>query len=82
MHTGTVTLLFVDIQSQLVVGIATYPKMGGPGKIDHGPVFQRFKEDLSQFEDDDINRVFASRHFLSDIKINTKVMFIIQDQPE
>ena len=46
MHTGTVTLLFVDIKTKLVVGVAAYPNMGGPGKIDHGPVFQQFKDDI------------------------------------
>lgn len=82
MHTGTVTLLFVDVQTELVVGISTYPNMVGPGKIDHGPVFQRFREDIMQFEQDDENRIFASRHFSSNDMIHTKVMFIIQNQPE
>ena len=48
MHTGTVTLVFVNVSTGLVVGIATYPNMGGPGKIDHGPVFQRFQEDIAE----------------------------------
>jgi hypothetical protein len=82
MHTGTVTLRFVNIQSKSVVGIATYPNMGGPDKIDHGPVFQQFKEVIFEFEADDDNRVFACRHFSSDVEIHTKVIFIIQDQPE
>jgi hypothetical protein len=50
MHTGTVTLLIVDVESQEIVGISTYPNMGGPGKIDHGTVFRRFQEDLTSFE--------------------------------
>ena len=46
MHTGTVTLLLVDVETGLVVGVSTYPNMGGPGKIDHEPVFRRLLEDL------------------------------------
>jgi hypothetical protein len=42
MYTGTVTLIIVNVQSQVLVGVTTYPNMGGPGKIDHGPVFHRF----------------------------------------
>jgi hypothetical protein len=82
LHTETVTLLFVDIESKLVVGLSPFPNMGGPGKIDHGPVFQQFKEDLYQFEKDDDNRVFSSRHFSANVEIHTVIMFIIQDQPE
>lgn len=82
MHTGTVTLLFVDIESKLVIGMSTFPNMGGPGKIDHGPVFQRFKDDLLQFEKDDANRVFPCCRFSANVEIHTIIMFIIQDQPE
>jgi hypothetical protein len=82
MHTVTVTLLFVDIKTRLVDGIAAYPNMGGSGKIDHGPVFQIFKDGILQFENDDDNSVFPSRHFSSCVEIQTKIMFIIQDQPE
>ena len=82
MHTGTVTLLFVDVKSKEVVGIATYPNMGGPGKIDHEPAFRRFQEDMALFESDGCDRVFSSRHFSSDVEIHTQVMFVVQDQPE
>jgi hypothetical protein len=82
MHTGTASLLFVHIETRLVVGMATYPNMGGPGKIDHGPVFQQFKNGILQFENDDDNIVFPSRYFSCDVEIHTKIMFIIQDQPE
>jgi hypothetical protein len=33
MHTGTVTLLFVYIESKLVVGLSTLSHMGGPEKL-------------------------------------------------
>jgi hypothetical protein len=49
-HWYYVTLLIVDVESQEIVGISTYPNMGGPGKIDHGTVFRRFQEDLTSFE--------------------------------
>jgi hypothetical protein len=32
MHTGTVTMIIVNVASQDLVGVATYPNMGGPGK--------------------------------------------------
>jgi hypothetical protein len=82
MHTGTVTLLIVDVESQEIVGISTYPNMGGPGKIDHGTVFRRFQEDLTSFESESSDRIFASRHHASDVRVYTQVMFIVQDQPE
>jgi hypothetical protein len=82
MHTGSVTLVFVNAESGKVVGIATYPNMGGPGKIDHGSVFRRFKDDMQAFESEGTDRVFQSRHFATDVEIYTQIMFIVQDQPE
>jgi hypothetical protein len=83
MHTGTVTLVFVSVITGQVVGLATYPNMGGPGKIDHGPVFRRFQEDLAAYESSDIHeRIFPSRHHSCDVEIHTQIMFVVQDQPE
>lgn len=82
MHTGTVSLLFVDVMLGEVVGIATYPNMGGPGKADHGTVFHRFEQDLVDFEAEGSDRVFQSCHFEKDVEIHTQVLFIVQDQPE
>jgi hypothetical protein len=61
MHTGTLSLLVVDVGSSMVVGVCTYPNMGGPGKIDHEPVFRRLQEDIAAFESDGSDR--AIRHF-------------------
>jgi hypothetical protein len=72
----------VDVASGEVVGIATYPNMGGPGKIDHGAVFSHFQEDISAFEMEGSDRVFPSCHFPGDVEIHTQIMFIVQDQPE
>jgi hypothetical protein len=84
INTGTVTLLFVDIETKLVVGITLsyLNMMAGPDKIYHGPVFWRFKDDIPQFENDNNNRVSPSRHFSLDAETHTKIMFLIQDQPE
>jgi hypothetical protein len=83
MHTGSVTLLFVNVGTGMVIGIATYPNMGGPGKIDHGSVFRRFQEDLAEFEScDNTNRVFPSRHHSCDVEVHTQMLFVVQDQPE
>ncbi len=82
MHTGTISLLIVDVNSKHVVGVCTYPNMGGPGKIDHEPVFRRLKEDVVAFEENDGNRKFASRHHLCDVEVYLQVMFVVQDQPE
>lgn len=83
MHTGTVTLLFVTVLTGKVIGIATYPNMGGPGKIDHGPVFDRFQQDIAAFESaDNKDRVFASRHHSRNVEIHTQILFVVQDQPE
>jgi hypothetical protein len=82
MHTGTVTLFIVEVWSGDIVGIATYPNMGGPGKINHGPAFCRFQEDMADFEKEDSDRVLPSHHHSCNIKVYTKVMFVVQDQPE
>jgi hypothetical protein len=82
MHTGTVTLLIVDVLSKTVVGVCTYPNMGGPGKIDHEPVFRRLQEDIAAFESEGSDRRFSSRHYLSDVEVHTMIMFVVQDQPE
>jgi hypothetical protein len=82
MHTGTITLVFVDPSSVEVVGIATYPNMGGPGKIDHGTVFSRFQDDLNNFEDTADNRIFDSVHFGGNVEIHSGILFVVQDQPE
>jgi hypothetical protein len=82
MHTGTVTLVFVNVESGEVVGIATYPNMGGPGKIDHGSVFRRFQEDMASFEKEGSDRVFQSVHFDGDVEMHTQILFVVQDQPE
>jgi hypothetical protein len=83
MHTGTVTLVFVTVSTGMVLGIATYPNMGGPGKIDHGPVFYRFQQDMAAFESSDLkDRVFACRHLSRDVVIHTQILFVVQDQPE
>ena len=82
MHTGTITLLIVDVESQLVVGVSTHPNMGGPGKIDHEPVYQRLQEDVAAFESDECDRVFSSRHFLANVEVYTQIIFVVQDQPE
>ena len=82
MHTGTITLLFVEADSEDLVGFVTYPNMGGPGKIDHGSVFRRFQEDIEAFESNDNNRIFASRHHGCQVKCYTQLLFIVQDQPE
>jgi hypothetical protein len=83
MHTGTVTLLFVDVASgEVLVGIVNYPNMGGPGKIDHGSVFSHFREDATAFEMEENDRAFQSCHFAADVEIHTQIMFIAQDQPE
>ncbi len=81
MHTGTVTLLFVDVESGEVAGMATYPNMGGPGKIDHGSVFHRFQEDMASFESGSC-RVFQSVHFDGDVEVHSQILFVVQDQPE
>jgi hypothetical protein len=81
MHTGTITLLFVDVASQDIVGIVTYPNMGGPGKIDHGPVFRRFQEDIVEYENENTNRVFSSRYHSCKVQCYAKLLFIVQDQP-
>jgi hypothetical protein len=82
MHTGTVTMIIVNVQTQALVGVTTYPNMGGPGKIDHGPVCQRFLEDLSEFEREDSSRLFDSRYHAGKVEVYTNLLFIIQDQPE
>jgi hypothetical protein len=82
MHTGTITLLFVDVDSKEVVGIATYPNMGGPGKSDDGPVFRHFQEDITAFEGEGSDRIFSSRHFSGRVEVHTKILFVVQDQPE
>ncbi len=82
MHAGTVTLLFVDVASSEVVGIATHPNMGGPGKIDHGSVFQCFQEDMESFEMEGSDRVFQSMNFAGDVEVHTEILFVVQDQPE
>jgi hypothetical protein len=83
MHTGTVTLLIVDVESKEVVGIATYPNMSGPGKIDHDPVFRLFQQDISVFQrEDGNNRIFLSRHYSCEVEVHTEIMFVVQDQPE
>ena len=82
MHTGTITLVIVDMESQQVVGVVTYPNMGGPGKIDHGPVFRRLLEDIAAFEKDGSDRVFSSCHYGSDVEVHARIMFVVQDQPE
>jgi hypothetical protein len=56
--------------------------MGGPGKINHGPVFQRFLEDLSEFERDNSSHQFHSRYHAGKVEVYTKLLFIIHDQPE
>lgn len=61
MHTGTVTLLIVQVETRCIIGIATYPNMGGPGKIDHDPAFRHFQEDITDFEKETSDRVFSSR---------------------
>jgi hypothetical protein len=82
MHTGTITLVFVDVETGIVVGVATFPNMGGPGKINHEPAFQLFKDDLIEFESEGSDRVFPSRHFSGDVEIFTSMLFVIQDQQE
>jgi hypothetical protein len=82
MHTGTITLFIVEVWLGNIVGIASYPNMGEPGKIDHGPAFRRFQEDMADFEKEDSKRVLPSRHHSCDVEFHTKVMFIVQDQPE
>jgi hypothetical protein len=82
MHTGTISLLIVDVASELVVGVCTYPNMGGPGKIDHEPVFRRLLEDIDALESEGSDRRFQSRHYLSVVEVHTKIMFVVQDQPE
>jgi hypothetical protein len=78
MPTGTVTLLFVDVASCQVVGIATYPNMGGPGKTDHGSVFQCFREDMESFEMEGSDRVFQSANFVGDVEVRTEILFVVQ----
>jgi hypothetical protein len=82
MHTGTVTLLIVEVETHAIVGIATYPNMGGPGKIDHEPVFLHFQQDITDFQKETSNRVFISRHHRSEVEVHTKLLFVVQDQPE
>jgi hypothetical protein len=82
MHTGTITLVFVDVKSLEVVGIANYPNMGGPGKIDHGTVFRRFQEDVADFDKAESDRVFQSVHFAGNVELHTEILFVVQDQPE
>jgi hypothetical protein len=82
MHTGTITLVFLDVASGDVVGIATYPNMGGPGKIDHGTLFQRFQDDMASFEAAGSERTFQSVHFPCEVEIFTEILFVVQDQPE
>jgi hypothetical protein len=81
MHTGTITMLFVDVEKGDVVGTATYPNIGGPGKIDHGPVFKMLKDDILEFEKG-YQRIFSSRLHKGLVEVFTKILFIIQDQPE
>jgi hypothetical protein len=82
MHSGTITLLFVEVESQTVVGCVTYPNMGGFGKNDHEPVFQRLHEDILAFERDATHRVLPSRHYECPVECHTHILFIVQDQPE
>ena len=82
MYTGTITLLFVDVDSGEVVGCVTYPNIGGSGKINHAPVFQRLQQDILAFESEGANRLVASRHYGCQVKCYTKLLFIVQDQPE
>ena len=82
MHTGTITLVFVDVGTGDLVGITTYPNLGGPGKLDHGPVFERFQKDIADFEKEGGERGFSSRHFSSEVEVHARVMFLVQDQPE
>ncbi len=82
MHTGTITLLIVDVESGQVVGIVTYPNMGGPGKIDHGTVFRRFQEDIAAYERNGNDRIFCCRHYGCEVEVHTHIMFVVQDQPE
>jgi hypothetical protein len=82
MHTGTITLVIVDVASGEIVGIVTYPNMGGPGKIDHGLVFRRFQVDMAAFESEGSDRVFESSHFAGDVSVHTDILFVVQDQPE
>ena len=55
---------------------------GGPGKIDHDPAFRHFQQDITKFEKETSDRVFSSRPHRSDVEVHTKVMFVVQDQPE
>jgi hypothetical protein len=43
-------LLIVEVETHAIVGIVTYPNMGGPGKIDHEPVFLHFQQDITDFQ--------------------------------
>ena len=82
MHTGTISLLIVDVATEAVVGVCTYPNMGGPGKINHEPAFCRLKEDIAAFESDGSDRRFSSRLYSSLVEVHTRIMFVVQDQPE
>jgi hypothetical protein len=75
-------MIFFDIDTGKVIGTVTYPVMGGPGKIDHEPVFQRFKNDLIDFESATSDRVFASKHHGCSVEVHIQLMFILQDQQE
>ena len=82
MHTGTITMVFVDVITGKVIGTTTYPNMGGPGKLDHEPVFQKFKNDLVEFESATSDRVFSSQHHGGEVEVHTQLLFILQDQQE
>jgi hypothetical protein len=83
MHTGTVTMVIVDVLTRELVGIATYPNMGGPGKINHGGVFHRFKKDLDAFQQSKAeDRIFDSSLTRGKVVVQAKIMFVVQDQPE
>jgi hypothetical protein len=82
MHTGTVTCFFVEVRLGDIGGIATYPNMGGPGKIDHGPAFCYFQEDMADIEKEESERVLPFCHHSCNVEVHTKVLFVVQDQPE
>lgn len=83
MHTGTITLLIVDVEPQEVVGIVTYLNMSRPRKIDCGPVLHRFQLDIAAYESDEgTKRIFSSHQYSCEVEVYTQIMFLVQDQPE
>jgi hypothetical protein len=73
--TGYVTLVIVDVASRVLVGVATYPNMGGPGKINHGPRNKSFFDNFCQINKEESNCLVDSLHHASQVEVTRKYVY-------